>query len=187
MNFFRELIGLGKKQSNMPSIEDRSHPSQALGGMTKSLPLNLSLQSSDAVYFMLTLACSANIGSALTHTGNPQNMIVASDSLGVMPPIKFLYYMFLPTILSWLGTTWYISYCWVSERRAQAVNDSLGPNVAFRDCCPGLGLVARYPESTIGLSKIRSTAGSSRFYKVAVLDLRSSTWCVYVSSAFLAQ
>jgi hypothetical protein len=34
MNFFRELIGLGKKQSNMPSIEDRSHPSQALGGMT---------------------------------------------------------------------------------------------------------------------------------------------------------
>jgi Na+/H+ antiporter NhaD/arsenite permease-like protein len=26
----------------------------------------------DAVYFMLTLACSSNIGSALTYTGNPQ-------------------------------------------------------------------------------------------------------------------
>ncbi len=30
------------------------------------------LNSKDAVYFLLTLACSSNIGSALTYTGNPQ-------------------------------------------------------------------------------------------------------------------
>jgi len=30
------------------------------------------LCSKDAIYFLLTLACSANIGSALTYTGNPQ-------------------------------------------------------------------------------------------------------------------
>ena len=117
-------------------------------GRAKLLDLkefSLHLQSSDAVYFMLTLACSANIGSALTYTGNPQNMIVASDSLEVLPPVKFLYYMFFPSVLSWLGTTWYISYCWISERRAQAVDDNFGPNVAYRSCCPGVGIVARYP------------------------------------------
>ena len=33
---------------------------------------NMQLKKNDAVYFMLTLACSANIGSAVTYTGNPQ-------------------------------------------------------------------------------------------------------------------
>ena len=104
----------------------------------------LHLQSSDALYFMLTLACSANIGSALTYTGNPQNMIVASDSLDVLPPIKFLGYMFMPSLLAWVGTTWYISYCWVSERRAQEMNERLGSIGSFRQCCPGISLIARY-------------------------------------------
>jgi di/tricarboxylate transporter len=62
----------------------------------------LSLQKEDAIYFLLALACSANIGSALTYTGNPQNMIVASDSIGVLPPYKFLLYMLPATVFSWL-------------------------------------------------------------------------------------
>ena len=37
---------------------------------------NSKLEASDAIYFLLSLACSSNIGSALTYTGNPQNMIV---------------------------------------------------------------------------------------------------------------
>jgi len=133
------------EEENTDSIED---------GRAKLLDLkqlSMPLQSSDAVYFMLTLACSSNIGSALTYTGNPQNMIVASDSLQVLPPVKFLMFMFFPAVLSWLGTTWYISHCWVSERRAQAVDDSLGPNVAYRSCCPGIGIVARYPVKPISL------------------------------------
>jgi Na+/H+ antiporter NhaD/arsenite permease-like protein len=106
---FEDLPAHKSGEESLHSIEEGTERKKLLDGF------NLRLQSSDAVYFMLTLACSANIGSALTYTGNPQNMIVASDSLGVMPPIKFLYYMFLPTILSWLGTTWYISHCWVSS------------------------------------------------------------------------
>jgi di/tricarboxylate transporter len=54
---------------------------------------NNKLDTSDCVYFLLALACSANIGSALTYTGNPQNMIVASDSIDVLPSYKFLIYL----------------------------------------------------------------------------------------------
>jgi Na+/H+ antiporter NhaD/arsenite permease-like protein len=59
------------------------------------------LRNSDALYFLLALACSTNIGSALTYTGNPQNMIVASDALGVMPSYKFLAYMIIPSLVTW--------------------------------------------------------------------------------------
>lgn len=62
------------------------------------------LQHVDALYILLALACSSNIGSCLTYTGNPQNMIVASDSIECMPPYKFLVYMLLPSVI-----TWYIS------------------------------------------------------------------------------
>lgn len=40
------------------------------------------LDKRDAIYFLLSLACSSNFGSALTYTGNPQNMIVSTSSLG---------------------------------------------------------------------------------------------------------
>lgn len=59
------------------------------------------LRNSDALYFLVALACSTNIGSALTYTGNPQNMIVASDALGVMPSYKFLAYMIIPSLVTW--------------------------------------------------------------------------------------
>ena len=36
---------------------------------------SMKLDRSDAIYFMFALACSANIGSAMTYTGNPQNMV----------------------------------------------------------------------------------------------------------------
>eukprot|EP01033_Poteriospumella_lacustris_P008104 gene8104-5832_t len=58
----------------------------------------------DAFYFLLALACSTNIGSALTYTGNPQNMIVASDAIDVMPPYKFTLYMILPSLVTWFIT-----------------------------------------------------------------------------------
>lgn len=61
----------------------------------------LVLRKEDALYFLLALACSANIGSALTYTGNPQNMIVASDSIDVLPSYKFLVYMLPATLFSW--------------------------------------------------------------------------------------
>jgi Na+/H+ antiporter NhaD/arsenite permease-like protein len=63
-------------------------------------------QKEDAVYFLLGLACSANIGSALTYTGNPQNMIVSSDAIGVLPPYKFLLFMFPASLFSWFISKW---------------------------------------------------------------------------------
>eukprot|EP01034_Spumella_vulgaris_P024578 gene24578-30944_t len=86
------------------------------------------LQTADAVYFLLALACSSNIGSALTYTGNPQNMIVATDSIGVMPSYKFLIYMLLPSLFAWLVTMKWIQRCWRLNREqieAAAVQNML--------------------------------------------------------------
>ena len=71
---------------------------QSAEGATGEQPL----RREDALFFLLALACSSNLGSALTYTGNPQNMIVASDSNGVLPPYKFLIYMLPPTLFGWL-------------------------------------------------------------------------------------
>ena len=60
------------------------------------------LRRADALYFLLALACSANIGSVLTYTGNPQNMIVSSDAIGVMPSYKFFIYMLPASLFSWV-------------------------------------------------------------------------------------
>jgi len=48
-----------------------------------TLPSNQSfeLQKKDAFYFLISLACSANIGSALTYTGNPQVNALAKYNL----------------------------------------------------------------------------------------------------------
>lgn len=45
------------------------------GGASHSATPAMRLERGDAIYFMLALACSANIGSAMTYTGNPQNMV----------------------------------------------------------------------------------------------------------------
>ena len=68
----------------------------------KNVGQHIRLRKADAMYFLLALACSANIGSALTYTGNPQNMIVASDAIRVMPSYKFLLYMLPASLFSWI-------------------------------------------------------------------------------------
>lgn len=78
--------------------------------------VDISLVKSDAIYFLLALACSSNIGSALTYTGNPQNMIVAGDSLSVLSPLRFLGYMILPSTLSFVVTTLWIQRIWIRSR-----------------------------------------------------------------------
>lgn len=76
----------------------------------------MKLEKGDAFYFLLALACSTNAGSALTYTGNPQNMIVASDAIDVMPPIVFFIYMLLPATISWVATIAWIQRCWLRSR-----------------------------------------------------------------------
>jgi Na+/H+ antiporter NhaD/arsenite permease-like protein len=89
---FVEII-LNTFDENVVTQKEENHQKEA-----SKIPLN----KRDAIYFLLTLACSSNIGSALTYTGNPQNMIVAQDAVSVMSPLKFLGLMILPTILSWI-------------------------------------------------------------------------------------
>lgn len=74
------------------------------------------LAKTDALYFLLGLACSSNLGSALTYTGNPQNMIVSQDAVGVMPPYLFLAYMLLPSVSGWLMTLLWVQRCWMRNR-----------------------------------------------------------------------
>ncbi len=50
--------------------------------------------------YLITLVTSANIGSATTIIGNPQNMIIGVSS-GI-PFLKFTYYQLLPAFLSLL-------------------------------------------------------------------------------------
>ena len=77
---------------------------------SKESPAEL-LENDDVIYFLLALACSANIGSQLTYTGNPQNMIVSTDSIGVLPSYKFLLYMALPSVVAWFISKYFYYYC----------------------------------------------------------------------------
>lgn len=52
------------------SRDAADQPTSATLEQTPNPAVNLTKE--DAIYFMLTLACSSNIGSSLTYTGNPQ-------------------------------------------------------------------------------------------------------------------
>ena len=70
--------------------------------------------------------------------------IVASDSIEVMPPIKFLAYMIVPSVISEYITLKYIEYCWLDNRKRMALAESQ-PNVGICECCPGVAVKATYP------------------------------------------
>lgn len=98
--------------------------------------IEFKLRKSDAMFFLLSLACSSNIGSALTYTGNPQvmvqiiifvtctykndiwtqNMIVGGDAIEVLSPIRFLLYMIFPSVSVFFITILWIERCWMRER-----------------------------------------------------------------------
>lgn len=86
---------------------------------------NSQLSKVDSIFFLLTLACSSNIGSALTYTGNPQNMLVSQDAISVLSPGAFLGIQILPSLFAWLITTGFIQYCWNTSQK-QSRNPSPG-------------------------------------------------------------
>eukprot|EP01034_Spumella_vulgaris_P026334 gene26334-32900_t len=83
----------------------------------------------DPFYFMLAIACSANIGSATTFSGNPQNIIVAQYLSKYMNCGEFFGLMIVPAIISWLITTSLLNYyrltATTSERASVAVDRRL--------------------------------------------------------------
>jgi len=121
--------GIASAGSSHGSTGGSSHGGSSHGGDSVGLDIGFALEKSDAIYFLLGLACSSNIGSALTYTGNPQNMIVSSSSIDVMPPYLFLVYMIVPSLASWLITLMYIQRCWEHERAVRTRGLSLlNPN-----------------------------------------------------------
>lgn len=64
----------------------------------------------DPFYFMLAICCSANIGSATTFSGNPQNLIIAQYLDEYMNCGLFFGILIVPAIGSWLATTLLINY-----------------------------------------------------------------------------
>eukprot|EP01039_Chlorochromonas_danica_P006624 gene6624-7317_t len=76
---------------------------------------------SDALFFMLNIACSANIGSSLTYTGNPQNIIVARYLGNYMNGGIFCIFMILPVGISWIVSVYVLNYF---RKRAAAAYQS---------------------------------------------------------------
>jgi ABC-type multidrug transport system fused ATPase/permease subunit len=73
-------------------------------------------------------------------------MIVASDSIDVLPPWKFLLYMALPVTFSFFLSTWYIQYCWVSAREQEELEEN-HHGIYMRACLPGFKILSRFPMS----------------------------------------
>jgi Na+/H+ antiporter NhaD/arsenite permease-like protein len=75
----------------------------------------------DPIPFLLALACSANVGSALTLIGNPQNMLIgATLELGFLDYIRVA----SPVVASGLAATWAV-IAWQSRGRWHLTDDEL--------------------------------------------------------------
>jgi hypothetical protein len=112
------------------SIDDEDSSSLAEDGHSPDLSTKtMKLRRGDAFYFMIALACSSNIGSALTYTGNPQNMIVAHNSIDVLPPYAFLGYMIIPSLISWGITMHCIQHFWLQQRDESSQEAILKANI----------------------------------------------------------
>ena len=98
-------------------------------GLNRETPVTASDErgNSDELFFLLAVACSANIGSTCTFTGNPQNILIG-ESLEeeVMGFGQFVLLMVVPAIICWLITTAYLDHCRVRARsRHPAVSVSM--------------------------------------------------------------
>lgn len=80
-----QLNELGDDKSGAPVLDTSALPYESsvvqFQGAEK-------LRRSDAIYFLLSLACSANIGSALTYTGNPQVISCVCDIIRLHQLVK---------------------------------------------------------------------------------------------------
>lgn len=75
----------------------------------------------DALFYMLNIACSANIGSALTFSGNPQNLLVAQHLSKLLSGGVFFALMVVPVLVSWVITLGYLQLCREAQRRRVSV------------------------------------------------------------------
>lgn len=95
----------------------------------------------DPVPFLLGLACAANVGSAATLIGNPQNMLI-----GQTLHLSFTRYLFIasPPVLAGLIVVWLVIRCRVAGRWAGLVLAGQAPENHFNgwQVLKGLGVVS---------------------------------------------
>lgn len=115
----------------------------------------------DALFYMLNIACSANIGSALTFSGNPQNLLVAQHLSKLLSGGVFFALMVVPVLVSWVITMGYLQLCREAQRRRISVwrlvassarqSRHLGPVAASRTAAQtgGFSLVRGSPLSSL--------------------------------------
>lgn len=115
----------------------------------------------DALFYMLNIACSANIGSALTFSGNPQNLLVAQHLSKLLSGGVFFALMVVPVLVSWVITLGYLQLCREAQRRRISVwrlvastawqSPHSGPTAASRTAAQtgGFSLVRRSPLSSL--------------------------------------
>ena len=90
--------------------------------------------------FLLGLACAANVGSAATLIGNPQNMLI-----GQTLHLSFTRYLFMasPPVLAGLIVVWLVIRCSVAGRWEGPIRAVQAPENHFNrwQVCKGLGVV----------------------------------------------
>jgi Na+/H+ antiporter NhaD/arsenite permease-like protein len=111
-----------RSSNNTNSVVASSHANvTSPSGATTNLVTH-SLEEIDKFYFCLVIACSANIGSAMTYTGNPQNIIIAGHLGKYMSGGMFFGLLILPATICCLISTWYLDRCRKYERSVELHN-----------------------------------------------------------------
>lgn len=98
-----------KSKYSFPLMEYLCGSGKASRNENVSIELNRRDHKSNRFFFLLGIACSANIGSAMTFTGNPQNIIIAGYLEDLMNGGMFFLLMIPPAVVSWLITCYYIN------------------------------------------------------------------------------
>ena len=98
----------GRRDTHNPLIGGTS--SDIVSSEKQYRKLQYAIRQNDGFYYCLAIACSANIGSVMTFSGNPQNLIVAQFLSKYMNCASFFALMFIPAVVSWLATIYLLNF-----------------------------------------------------------------------------
>jgi di/tricarboxylate transporter len=85
------------------------------------------------LHYCLIIGTASNIGSVMTFTGNPQNIIIAKSLVDLMSGGVFFFLMLLPSSLCWFVSTFYINYCRISALKLVLAQDVGTTNILVYD------------------------------------------------------
>lgn len=144
------------------------------GGRHSSVDLKRPDGTSERFYFMIGIACSANLGSSMTFTGNPQNIIISIYLSKYLSGGMFFGLLFIPATLCWLINMWYIN----RMRKKNVSNLELNRSAAVAPKNSSVALAVVDEESSsrlkICLETIEAGNDEDKFGVVSVSPMHSS-------------